>query len=407
MKSFMEAIQREFRRFVESRAENLMIVSCEPEDSALVIKSLEALDDDPDSSDLFLVFAHPFTDSAEYVREIPATIRRQVAQVNQELTGRGDTALPLLEELPMNDSQTPSARLINLMQYVESLVTDERRVIWIFYPLEIDRPGAYSHLVDEINRELGTGSLPRTKLIVRDDVGLPILSPRISELPNVKVYRPELDPESLERKLNEKANDPRVPVEEQAQMHMMLAGFDVANQRYDLALARNLEILDYFRYTGQGHQQSVVLNNIGDLHYMQGKFRDAQLWYERAIKLSIELKSQPLVICQSFNLGNVLMMQDQLDEALIYYQSMEQLAGASDLPLQQVQALEQIGVIHRRMGDEREAAENWEKAVAISRELRHEEGQKSNLEHLRDLYRELGNSRRRAACDTELSQLAS
>jgi tetratricopeptide (TPR) repeat protein len=225
--------------------------------------------------------------------------------------------------------------------------------------------------------------------------------------PNVKVYRPELDPESLEKKLNEKANDPSLPAEEQAQLHMMLAGFDVAHQRYDLALARNLELLGYFRHIGEPYQQSLVMNNIGDLHYMRKKFEEAQTWYERAIDLSVELKSEPLVLYQSFNLGNSLLMQNRFTDALVYYAASEQLARASNLPVQQIQALERMGMANNRMGKSSEAAENWEKAVEMSRELKFEVGQRTNLEHLRDLYQELGDSRRLAACKAALSELKS
>ena len=51
------------------------------------------------------------------------------------------------------------------------------------------------------------------------------------------------------------------------------------------------------------------MSNIGDLHYIQKKFNEAQTWYERAISLSLDLKSQPLVLYQSLNLGNALFAQ--------------------------------------------------------------------------------------------------
>jgi tetratricopeptide (TPR) repeat protein len=407
MRSIMQDIQSEFQRFIDDRTENLLIVSCEPDHSALLLKSIEALDDDPESLDIFLTFGHPFTDSEAYVREIPPVISQQLAGVNKELVERGEPALPSLPAEPADESQKPPIRLVGLMRYVESLVTDERRVIWVFYPLEIGDRSAYFQLVGYIGDALRTEPLRMTKLIVRDNATSPILKREATDQPNVKMYRPELDPESFEKKLNEKANDPRLPAEEQAQLHMMLAGFDVAKQRYDMALARNLELLGYFRYSGQQHQQSVVMNNIGDLHYMQKKYKDAQTWYERAVSLSVSLKSDPLVLYQCFNLGNALLMQKRFADALVYYSSMEQLARASNLPVQQIQALEQMGVANYRMKKSAEAAVNWEKAVELSRGLKFEEGQRANLEHLRDLYRKQDDSQRLAACDAALSQLKS
>jgi Tfp pilus assembly protein PilF len=293
------------------------------------------------------------------------------------------------------------------MRYVESLVTDERRVIWILYPMEISAPVQYAQLVNYVNDELKTGSLRITKLIVRDSEVSPILAPGLDGQPNVRVYPPELDPKSFEKKLNEKANDPALPADEQAQMHMMLASFDVANKRYDMALARNLELLGYFGHTGRRQEQAIVMNNIGDLHYIQNKYKDAQTWYERAINLSVNLKSEPLVLGQSFNLGNALLMQNRFADALVYYDATEQLARASNQPAQQIQALEQMGVANYRMGKSAEAAENWEKAVELSRESQFKEGQRANLERLRDLYQELGDSQRLGACKAALSELKS
>jgi len=407
MRSIIEDIQSEFRRFIDGRKENLLIISCEPQDSALLLKGLEALDDDPESLDIFLIFAHPFNDSRQYVLEIPPTISQELAEVNEELVKRGEPVLPPPPEEMMNESQEPSIRLVGLMRYVESLVTDKRRVIWVIYPLEVGDRAAYSQLINYVDNELKTESLRITKLIVRDSVTAPVLVRGLDGQPNVKVYRPELDPESFEKKLNEKANDPSIPAEEQAQLHMMLAGFDVAYQRYDMALARNLELLGYFRHIGERHQQSLVMNNIGDLHYMRKNFKEAQIWYERAINLSVGLKSEPLVLYQSYNLGNALLMQNRFTDALVYYNAMEQLARASNLPVQQIQALEQMGTANYRMGKSSEAAESWEKAVQMSRELKFVEGQRANLEHLRDLYQELGDSRRLAACKAALSELKS
>jgi tetratricopeptide (TPR) repeat protein len=407
MRSIFQDIQTELQRFIDGRTESLLIVSCEPVHSALLLKGLEAVEDEPESVDIFLTFYHAFTDPEQYVCEIPPTISQQLADVNQELVKRGEPALsPPPAELT-DESQKPTVRLVGLMRYVEGLVKDERRVIWVFYPMEIAATTPYAQLVNYVNDELKTGSLRMTKLIVRDSAISPVLERGLDGQPNVRIYRPELDPESFEKRLSEKANDPALPAEEQAQIHMMLAGFDVANKRYDTALARNLELLGYFRHTGERHQQSVVMNNIGDLHYTQNKFKEAQIWYERAINLSVNLKSEPLVLHQSFNLGNALLMQNRFADAQVYYNATEQLARASNLPVQQIQALEQMGVANRRMGKSAEAVENWEKAVELSRGLKFQEGQRANLERLRDLYQELGDSRRLAACKAALSELKS
>jgi hypothetical protein len=407
MRSILHDIQSELQQFIDSRTESLLIVTCEPANSALLLKCLEVVEDEPESFDIFLTFGHKFTDPEQYVREISPIIGRQLAMVNEELAKRGEPALPPPPADLTNEARKPPQRLVGLMRYVESFVRDERRVIWVFYPMEVGASTPYAQLITYVNDELKTGSLRMTKSIVRDSAVSPILAPGLDGQPNVRVYRPELDPESFEKKLNERANDPALPAEEQAQIHMMLASFDVANQRYDTALARNLELLGYFRHTGQRQEQSIVMSNIGDLHYIQKKFNDAQTWYERAINMSVSLKSEPLVLDQSFNLGNALLMQNKFADALVYFDAAERLARASMQPQQQIRALEQMGMANYRMGRSAEAAENWEKAVELSRESKFQEGQRANLERLRDLYQELGDSGRLSACKAALSELKS
>jgi tetratricopeptide (TPR) repeat protein len=383
-----------------------MLVSCEPEDSPLLLKSIDALEQDPAVPDIFLTFGHAFEDLDGYVRLILDAVRQQLEQVNEALTKRGD---PVLAPCPLeleDEALLPAVKLCETMQYVRSLVPRDRQVVWVIYPLEINQPEQYLQLIDYLREQLEDDALRGTKLIARDSVASPVLVPELEGRPKVDMYRPELNLVSMEKKLREKANDPQVPAEEQAQMHMMLAGIDVANKRYEQALARNLELLGYFYHRGQKYQQSIVLNNIGDLHYIQRRFTEAQGWYERAIGLSVELKSQPLVLYQSMNLGHALFMQQRCDDALIYYRAAEQLAQAASTPIYQIQALERIGIIKHDTGQLDEAAQAWERAVECSKKCQYEPGLRANLEHLWGVYNEMGDVQRLEACEAALSKVS-
>jgi tetratricopeptide (TPR) repeat protein len=182
---------------------------------------------------------------------------------------------------------------------------------------------------------------------------------------------------------------------------------EVANKQFDKALARNQELLGYFFHSGQKHNQSIVLNNIGDLHYIQGNFAEAQAWYEKAIALGVELKSQPLILYQGLNLGNALLMQRKWDEALVYYSAAEGLAHAANVPLYEIQALEQIGCLKQQTGRMNEAAEAWEKAAELSRTLEYEAGQSAMLARLLALYKQTGQHDRIDACEKALAEFSS
>jgi tetratricopeptide (TPR) repeat protein len=405
MKSFVQDIRTRFQRFLHSPHTSLMIVQCEPEDSPLLLKSIDALERDPAVPDIFLTFGHEFADLDGYSRQMCDAVRQQLEQVNAALTQRGDPVLapfpPELEDAAL----LPAIQLRDTMQYVRSIVPRARQVVWVMYPLEIHRPEEYLQLIDYLREQLADEALRGTKLVARDSSAAPALVPELAGRPEVDTYRPELSLVAMEKKLREKANDPRVPAEEQAQMHMMLAGMDVANKRYEQALARNLELLGYFRHGGQRYQQSIVLNNIGDLHYIQGRFAEAQGWYERAIRLSVELKSQPLVLYQSMNLGHALSMQRRCADALLYYRAAAQLAQAASTPIYQIQALERIGVIRHDNGQLAEAAQAWEQAVECSKKCQYEPGLQANLEHLCGVYNQMGDVERLEECEAALSTL--
>ncbi len=405
MRSLMRDITARFTGFIDGSLYDIMVILCEPEHSALLLKTLDALEQDPEIPDIFLTFGHPFGNPTAYVDQVLATVRNQLDQLNAELAQRGDQQMdPLPAELA-DEALLPEAKLLGIMQHVRGIVPSIQRVVWTIYPLEINDPAQYLRLIDYVSVQIREAPLAGTKLIVRDRVDPSILAPHLEKQPGVRLYQPELDPASMEKKLNEKANNPSVPPEEQAQIHMMLAGMDVANGRFDMALARNQELLGYFHHTGQKQQQSVLLNNIGDLHYIQKKYAEAQSWYEHAINLSVALGSQPLVLYQSMNLGHALFMQKRIDEAVFYYESAEKLAQSSNAPVQQIQALERIGIAKHQNGQPDEAAQAWEKAVDLSTKFHDDSGRRTNLGHLRQLYSETGDKKRLQECDEELSQL--
>jgi tetratricopeptide (TPR) repeat protein len=407
MKSVMREIGAVFESFLCSSSERLLIVACEPENSVLLLKSLQTLEDALDNNDIFLTFGHPFRSIEDYAAQTTSLVREQLSAVNHESTGRGDIPLPDLPVELTSPSLNPMQQLVGLMQRVRTLTPIERRVLWLFYPFEIDDEDGYQRMIESLIEPLNDRSLSATRLIVRDRVLSPVLRPQLNAGAQVKWYEPELDPQALEKKLNDRANDPCVPLEEQAQLHMMLAGYDVAHGRFDQAMDRNIELLEYFTDSDGRYQQSIVMNNIGDLHYIQRRFEEAQTWYEKAIHLSVQLHSGPLVLYQSLNLGNTLLTQNKFDEALIYYTAAEQLAEASGAPVQRIEALEKSGIANHGIGNATEAALAWETAVDLSRRLRYEPGMRPNLERLRDLYWEVGNAQGHEACLTELAGLQS
>jgi tetratricopeptide (TPR) repeat protein len=303
-----------------------------------------------------------------------------------------------------DETQDTFPALKECVRFVRSFVPESRKVVCLFFPLAVQDGEAYWRTIRYLHDHLSGSEEQGVRLIARDDVEQACLTEMDPE-PDVLIYQPQIDPDSVEKSLQDKANDPKVPVEEQAQMHMMLAGMDMSRGRHESALARNQEVLGYFRHTGQRHQESVVLNNIGDIYYLRGQYRDCRLWYEQAANLSLKLASAPLLLYQTMNLGNCLYRMKRYPECLEYYRSSAQLAEAQQVPLQQIQALERIGVVHHEGREWDQAIQSWEEAVTLSRQIEYEEGVKTNLQHLKRLYRDKGDVQRLRECEKELTAM--
>ncbi|HEU4389590.1 MAG TPA: tetratricopeptide repeat protein [Blastocatellia bacterium] len=408
MRTVIKEIDDTLRRFVNGRRHKLLIVDCAPENSPLLLKTLEAIEGDPAVPDILLTFGHPFRNGDAYVNQTISSIHEQLSNVNEQLISRGD---PPLESLPagVDDSRRlPESRLFTAIEHIRDVVPRGRQLVWVFYPLEIEATRSaleeYEQIIRHLVTELKTTALRGVKIIVRDSSSHTVIR-GLKQIPEVRFYVPPLDPDSIKHRLNQAANDPKIPVQEQAQIHMMLSGIDVSTGNLDQAITRNQELLGYFYHTGQRHHQSVILNNVGDINYLQGRYDQAQQSYEQALLIAAEEQSQPLVTYQSINLGNSLMMQQKYEDALSYYSAAAQLAEANKSLPYQVQALERIGEVHQATGAKALAAESWQKAADLCVRFKYDLGLRPFLDRLMGIYRELNNVESLNACRKALADL--
>ena len=404
MKSILNDTRRTFEEFFADSVQNTLIVCTETEDSVLLLKTLSSMEEDPASPDIFLMFGHEFTSQSEYVNEVIARLDEQIVDLNVELA-RSDERF---EDLPpaVDAAAEPVARLVASVDHIRGGVPRSSKLIWLFFPMAFKAgEGDFARLMESLKGQAEEAGVTGCKFIVRDEPSR-ILCRQYNNDLSVRIYFPFLDLGSINARLKEQANDPTVSADEQAQAHMLLAGFDVAEGRHDQALQRNTELLGYFYHTRQRQQQSVVLCNIGDIHYVQERFPEAQAAYEQALTIAIEEKAQPLMIYQSINLGNALIMQQKFEEALVYYDSAEKLAEANKAILYQVQALERSGHCLRQQALMDEAIARWERAAEICRQFQYTYGLKTILEKLVQAYEVRGmieerNERQREADDLD------
>jgi tetratricopeptide (TPR) repeat protein len=385
MKSILNDTRRIFEEFFADPGQGMLVVWTETEDSVLLLKTLTSMEEDPASPDIFLMFGHEFASQAEYSDEVIARLAEQIDNLNEEMAKVGER-FEGLPESAVDATVGPETRLFAAVQHIRRVVPRDSKVVWLFFPLSFESDESdFAQLMESLKGQLDEAGVTASKLIVRDAPAR-TLCRRYNNDQSVRIYFPFLDLGSITERVKEQANDPAVTPEEQAQAHMMLAGFDVAEGRHEQALQRNTELLGYFYHTRQRQQQSVVLNNIGDIHYLQTRFPEAQVSYEKALTIAIEESAQPLMIYQSINLGNALIMQQKFEEALIYYESAEKLAEANKAVVYQVQALERSGHAVWQQGLMGDAIKRWENAGDICRQYQYTYGLATVLQRLVQAY---------------------
>lgn len=405
MQHIIQEVVEILKNFVGHGGQSVMLIEAATDEAPLLLKCFDIVEQDELSPDIFLMHGDEFQDTRRFVETIIERQREQIEGVNEELKKRGDEKITEIPPVLFERNAPSVERLAALFRHLRLIVQPERQIIWVFFPLaDIERKEFYTDLFTPITQKIITGEFGNTKLIIRDtgENNLKINLNCDEQNPDVFCYRPELDFQSVIKKIEERAKDPNAPMEEKMQSLLLTAGMDVAEKRYDDALSKNEQALAFYRQKKLKQNESVVRSNMGDIYYVQGKYAEAQENYEKAILISVEEKSQPMVLYQSINLGNSLFMQEKYDEAFIYYDSAEKLADVNKVFMQRIQALERMGETRFKQKQLDEAVGIYNKAAELCRENKFALGLKNVLEGLCKVYAEQRDQEKYDECKAEL-----
>ncbi|NNF00941.1 MAG: tetratricopeptide repeat protein [Pyrinomonadaceae bacterium] len=408
MRHIIQEIVDTLESFVDHEEQSIMLIEAETEEAPLLLKTFGMVEENELSHDIYLSFGDEFQDTRKYVELVLERQQEQIEQLNIELEKKNlDTIRQIPSEL-FERNKPSKIRFFELMAHIRKVVDPERQVIWIFYPLsDVSKEEFYLKLFSYVSEKVLAGDLDNTKLIIRDCPS-GFLREHLGygeKNPAVTFYRPELDFQSVLKKLEEQSENENAPEDEKMQSVMLMAGVDVAEKNYDQALEKNERVLSYYKKTKQKENESIVRNNIGDIHYLQGDFPTAQQHYEDAVNISVERKSQPMVLYQSINLGNSLFMQEEYEEAFIYYDSAEKLADANKILAQRIHAMERMGKTKHCLKEIDEAREIYEKAAEICRKEEFKLGLRSILHGLMELHEGENDTENHKKCEKEYNRI--
>jgi len=403
MRDLFENLGRDYAGFLEQRNDLIHLTACSDNDTALALKVLSDLDRS-NATDLFLLFAGEFRDSASYVKASLVQFREQHRLATEARERAGEPSLPPWPEAAFSDRRLPHERLHSAINFARSLLPPAggHRLIWAMFPTRIERNPEYLALI--------SSCAPRTRiepwmrgvrLIFRVEAGFSVASSPLADAGRTRLTRCDFGPAAMQASLRRSAEDERLPEAERMVSLLQLALIDSAHKRYDEANARFRVLLDYYRRIDQPVMLAVVMNGIGETARRRGNTAEATEWFNRALTPASQAE-QPAVLAPVVqNLAGIAYEQKRYDDAEAYFDALVILKNAMLDEEGKVEALEWRGLTQEKRKRYDRAVRSWEEAALLIHAFKLEHRLKPIEQHLRRAYQALRMNDRLKALEGE------
>jgi tetratricopeptide (TPR) repeat protein len=402
----LEELKATLADFVDQRESLLLVVSTTDAEMVYVLKSLEGMDD-TSASDLFLIFAEPFTKGPAYASAIVKNLRAQMDVAKAELGAREEAPLAPLPAVCDDEGAPPNTRLRAAIDHVSSLVpaAGGHRVVWGFLPGKVTDQEGYARLVGEFIPWKGPELWMRgLRVLARDDRARPFLLPALlkNKAPGVLRYELDMSPSALNDAWVKEAADRRLPEGERMQALMQLAGLDYAYRRYPEAIEKYTVLYSYYAEHKVPTMQAIALQGVGDtLHRMDDRKR-AKEKYLQGLSLAMPTGALPILLNLTTALGDVSLELRDYHDAAGFFSLSEQIATKLLNPFAKADGLEKLGVARYALGDTTGAVLAWRGAATLCQTFDYHERHRSALERLIAAYKAMNMDAERRAAEAEL-----
>ena len=147
----------------------------------------------------------------------------------------------------------------------------------------------------------------------------------------------------------------------------MLAGFAMARKEFDTALRLGNEVLSHFHREANRQEEAAAVFNLANTYYRKEDYEFARQYYERSLEIALEQKMHNLAEQNLINIGNTWFMSGETEHALAYYQGAQRWSQATSNPFGVAQALELIGLVNQKIGQQNAARSVWQESLTIYR----------------------------------------
>ena len=390
MQKIFDAITERLQAFISQRDHAVLLTRCSDVDCIAVLKLLEGLDE-ASSSELFWMCPNEFQDARGYVDAVVKDFTTKHDGMRMVMDHKKMKVWPPTPAQVSDSSLPPDVRLRELMGFSRALLPEPEgcSAVWVLFPLHIANASGYSQLIrDLVRHQYPFPWFHHIRIILRDDAAVSALSHALAGSPSVVHYAPDLSDQAMEKALEEEAADESVPLPDRVQAMFLSAQRDVAFSRFDDAMKKLKIFLRFQTAAGDAPMVALALNSVGEIHQRLGRTEQSARCFEAAIEPACAGENPPLPILFNvlLNLANLRLAQGRFAEAEAYYDAGEKLATVQRNPAAKIQSIESLGYCQYMQGRGADAAQSWGHGAMIAGKLEQPELQKSLLLRLREYY---------------------
>jgi len=149
--------------------------------------------------------------------------------------------------------------------------------------------------------------------------------------------------------------------------------------------------LEVISNCGKSYLEAEILNNIGNYYSDFGEKSEALRYFDKALQISKDAKYPEIEALTLKNIGSVYSDLALKQEALGYYKKSLSLYRESvDQPEEKASILNNIGIINFKLGEMKEALNNFEEALLICRQINDPQTKSHTLTNIGFFYFDLG-----------------
>jgi tetratricopeptide (TPR) repeat protein len=151
--------------------------------------------------------------------------------------------------------------------------------------------------------------------------------------------------------------------------------------------------LEVYEKLGKHERSATVLSDLGNVQFAQGNFDEAFDYFQRAIVLLEEKKSDPAVRADIFSdIARLYWRLNKVEKAFELLQNALQIYQAQNDQLQTGNTLNNIGILQMVQGNHDKAMEKFESALNLFEKIAHPRGIAESLSNMAQVHSHKGNN---------------